>query len=101
LIEEEAQKGKVKGKIYTYPSKAGNRAIVNPPYIAIIIHYPVEDGVPPNKRDHEVTDEEGTQENNDVGFQAEISKRSILMDTEHGPESPAHTDTCYDLGRTS
>jgi len=60
LIEEETQEGKVKGEIDTHTPKAGNRTIVDPPYIAIIIHYPIEDGVPPNKRDHEVTDEEGT-----------------------------------------
>ena len=60
MIEEETQKGKVEGKINTHPSKAGNRAIVNPSHVGIIIHYPIDDSVPPHKRDYEVTDEERT-----------------------------------------
>jgi hypothetical protein len=60
LIEEETQEGKVKGEINPHTPKTGNRAIVNPSYIAIIIHYPIEYGVPANQWNNEVTDEKGT-----------------------------------------
>ena len=60
MIEEKTQKGKVKGKINTHAPEAGNRAIVDSSEFPIIIHYPVEDSVPPDKRGNEVTDEKGT-----------------------------------------
>lgn len=66
---------------------------MNLSHIIITIHYPIEDSVPSNKRNHKVTDEEGAQKDDDVGFQAEIPKRSVLTNTKHRPESQADSDT--------
>ena len=87
LIEKEAQKRKVKGKIYTHPPKVWNSATVGSSEFSIIIHYPIEDSVPPDKRGNEVADEKGTQENDDVGSQTRISKKFILPDTKPGHHS--------------
>jgi len=60
LIEKKTQEGKEKGQINTHPTEAWNRAIVDPPRIAIFIHYLIEDGVPPDEGGNEVTNEQGT-----------------------------------------
>jgi len=60
LIKKETQKRKVKGKINTHPPKAGNKTIVDPSKFIIIIHYPIEDSVPPDKGGNKVADEKGT-----------------------------------------
>ena len=82
LIKKETQKRKVKGKINTHPPKAGNRTIVDPSKFIIIIHYPIENSVLPDKRGNEVADEKGTQEDDDVGSQTIVSKKFILTNTE-------------------
>ena len=87
MIEEETQKRKVKGKINTHPPKAGNRATVDSSEFPIIIHYPIENSVLPDKRGNEVADEKGTQEDDDVGSQTKISKKFILPNTEPGHHS--------------
>jgi hypothetical protein len=60
LIKKETQKRKVKRKINTHPPKAGNRTIVDPSKFIIIIHYLIEDSVPPDQGGNEVADEKGT-----------------------------------------
>jgi hypothetical protein len=82
LIEEKTQKGKVKGKINTHPSQAWNGAIVDPSHIIIGIQYLIEDGIPPDKRDHEVTDEKRTEKDNDIGPQPKTSNRFVLTNTD-------------------
>ena len=86
MIKKEAQKRKVKGKINTHPPEAGNRAIVDSSEFPIIIHYPIEDSVPPDKRGNEVADEKGTQKDDDVGSQTRISKKRVLTNTGHRHE---------------
>jgi hypothetical protein len=98
LIEKETQKWKVKSKIDTYPPKAGNRPIVDSPHIAIVIHYPIENGIPADKGNHQVTDQKGTQKDDDVGFHPKPSNRFVLTNTEHGHELRAYTDTQHEHG---
>lgn len=97
MIEQETQEGEVEGEINPHTPKTGDRAIVNPSYIAIIIHYPIEDGVPANHWNDEVADEKRTQKDDDVGFQPIISKGQALANTEHRHESRAHMDANSDL----
>jgi hypothetical protein len=98
LIKKESQKGKVKPEINAHPSKAWNRAIVDPPRIAIFIQYLIEDGIPPDAGGDEVTNEKGREKDDDVRLQAKIPKRSVLTSTKHGHEPRAritiHGDAC-------
>jgi hypothetical protein len=81
LIKQETQKGKVKPEINTHPPKPWNRAIVDPPRIAIFIYYLVEDRIPPDEGGDEVTNEKGREKDDEVRFQPEIPKKSLVTDT--------------------
>jgi len=59
LIKKETQEGKVEPEINAHPPKARNSATVDPPRIAVIIHYLIEDGVPLDEGGDEVAIEKG------------------------------------------
>ena len=82
MIEEETQKGKVKGEINTHTSQARNGTIVDPSHIIIGIHYPMMGSVPPDKGDYEVADEKRTEKDNDIGSQPKTPNRFVLTNTD-------------------